>query len=161
MISRYEASVALKDNFRELNEGVMKMQVLLVEDNEALAGLFRVLLRRLGSNELSVATTKKGALEAFETGTFDVIFIDMGLEGLPDRGLEIIREIRVQSPEQRIGVLSSNDLQDMVRQSRQVGAAFYMVKPFTIEGLKLVLEGDSAAIKAYQPDIGEGRIIAL
>jgi two-component system response regulator DevR len=161
VISRYEASLALKDNFRDTNEGVMKMQVLLVEDNEALAGLFRVLLRRLGSNELSVATTKKGALEAFETGTFDVIFIDMGLEGLPDRGLEIIREIRVQSPEQRIGVLSSNDLQDMVRQSRQVGAAFYMVKPFTIEGLKLVLEGDSAAIKAYQPDIGEGRIIAL
>jgi CheY-like chemotaxis protein len=139
----------------------MKMQVLLVEDNEALADLFRVLLRRLGPNELSVATTKKGALEAFENGTFDIIFIDMGLEGLPDRGLEIIREIRVQSPDQRIGVLSSNDLQDMVRQSRQVGAAFYMVKPFTIEGLKVVLEGDSAAIKAYQPDIGEGRIIAL
>ena len=137
------------------------MQVLLVEDNEALADLFRVLLRRLGPNELFVATTKKGALEAFDKGTFDIIFIDMGLEGLPDRGLEIIREIRVRSPEQRIGVLSSNDLQDMVRQSRQVGAAFYMVKPFTLEGLKVVLEGDPAVIKAYQPDIGEGRIIAL
>ena len=137
------------------------MQVLLVEDNEALADLFRVLLRRLGPNELSVATTKKSALEAFEKATFDIIFIDMGLEGLPDRGLEIIREIRVQSPDERIGVLSSNDLQDMVRQSRQVGAAFYMVKPFTIEGLKVVLEGDRAAMKAYQPDIGEGRIIAL
>jgi response regulator of citrate/malate metabolism len=85
----------------------------------------------------------------------------MGLEGLPDRGLEIIREIKVQSPEQRIGILSSNDLQEMVRQSRQVGAAFYMVKPFTMEGLQVVLEGDEAAIKAHQPDIGEGRIIAL
>jgi DNA-binding NarL/FixJ family response regulator len=110
---------------------------------------------------LSVATSKKSALEAFEKEAFDIVFIDMGLEGIPDRGLEIIREIKIQAPEQRVGILSSNDLQDMVRRSRQVGAAFYMVKPFTMEGLELVLEGDVAAIKAYQPEIGEGRIIAL
>jgi DNA-binding response OmpR family regulator len=137
------------------------MQVLLVEDNEALADLFRVQLRRLGQHKLSVATSKKSALEAFEKEAFDIVFIDMGLEGIPDRGLEIIREIKIQAPEQRVGILSSNDLQDMVRRSRQVGAAFYMVKPFTMEGLELVLEGDVAAIKAYQPEIGEGRIIAL
>ena len=68
---------------------------------------------------------------------------------------------RVQLPGQKIGVLSSNDLQDMVRKSQQVGAAFYMVKPFTMEGLQVVLEGDQAAIRAYQPDVGEGRIIAF
>ena len=137
------------------------MRVLLVEDNEALADLFRVQLRRLGAHELSVATSKQDALEAFEAGGFDVVFIDMGLEGVPDRGLEIIRAIKSQVPEQRVGVLSSNDLQEMVRHSRQVGAAFYMVKPFTLEGLKVVLEGDRSAIKAYRPDVGEGRIIAL
>jgi response regulator of citrate/malate metabolism len=49
----------------------------------------------------------------------------------------------------------------MVRKSRQVGAEFYMVKPFTMEGLEVVLEGDRAAMKAYQPDIGEGRILVL
>jgi two-component system chemotaxis response regulator CheY len=137
------------------------MQILLIEDNEVLADLFRVQLRRLGQHELSVAISKRSALDQFKVGMFDVIFVDMGLEGLADRGLEIIREIRVQFPEQRVGILSSNDLQDMVRRSRQVGATFYMVKPFTMEGLKVVLEGDSAAIKAYQPEIGEGRIIAL
>jgi two-component system chemotaxis response regulator CheY len=137
------------------------MRVLLVEDNETLVGLFRVQLRRLGQHELSVAVSKKSALELFKPGVFGVIFIDMGLEGLPDRGLDIIREIKAQVPEQRIGVLSSNDLQDMVRKSRQVGAGFYMVKPFTVEGLQVVLEGGQAAMKAYQPEIGEGRIIAL
>ena len=137
------------------------MRVLLVEDNESLVGLFRVQLRRLGQHELSVAVSKKGALELFKPGVFDIIFIDMGLEGLPDRGLEIIREIKAEVPEQRIGVLSSNDLQDMVRKSRQVGAGFYMVKPFTVEGLQVVLEGGQAALKGYQPEIGEGRIIAL
>jgi CheY-like chemotaxis protein len=137
------------------------MRILLVEDNAALSDLFRVQLRRLGQHELSVTTSKQGALQVFEPGHFDVVFIDMGLEGIPDRGLEIIREIKVQAPGQKVGVLSSNDLQDMVRNSQQVGAAFYMVKPFTMEGLQVVLEADQAAIRAYQPDIGEGRIIAL
>jgi CheY-like chemotaxis protein len=137
------------------------MHIFLVEDNEALSDLFRVQLRRLGQHELSVATSKQGALEVFGPGIFDVVFIDMGLEGMPDRGLEIIREIKAQVPDQKVGVLSSNDLQEMVRSSQQVGAEFYMVKPFTLEGLQLVLEGDSAAIRAHQPDVGEGRIIAL
>lgn len=137
------------------------MRVLLVEDNRVLADLFRVQLRRLGQHELAVADTKQSALELYRPGAFDIVFIDMGLEGLPERGLEIIREIKIQMPDQRLGVLSSNDLQDMVRRSRQVGATFYMVKPFTLEGLEVVLKGDQAAIKAYQPEIGEGRIIAL
>jgi CheY-like chemotaxis protein len=137
------------------------MHVLLVEDNEALAGLFRVQLQGLGQNELTVTASKKGTLDVFKPDVFDMIFVDMGLEGIPDRGLEIIEEIKAQVPEQRVGVLSSNDLQEMVRKSQQVGAVFYMVKPFTVEGLQVVLEGNQAAIKAYQPDIGEGRIIAL
>jgi CheY-like chemotaxis protein len=137
------------------------MRILLVEDNAALSDLFRVQLRRLGQHELSVTTSKQGALLVFEPGLFDVVFIDMGLEGIPDRGLEIIREIKMQAPGQRVGVLSSNDLQDMVRNSQQVGATFYMVKPFTMEGLQVVLEADQASIRTYQPDIGEGRIIAL
>ena len=137
------------------------MKILLVEDNEALVDLFRVQLRRLGQHDLSVVASKQSALEVFETDVFDVVFIDMGLEGLPDRGLEIIRAIKIQAPQQRIGVLSSNDLQEMVLSSQQVGASFYMVKPFTLEGLEVVLGGDQIAIRAYQPDIGEGRIIAL
>jgi CheY-like chemotaxis protein len=137
------------------------MRVLLVEDSDILADLFRVQLQRLGQHSLLVAASKQKTFEVFKPDAFDIIFIDMGLEGIPDRGLEIIREIKIQSPQQKIGVLSSNDLQDMVQQSRQVGAVFYMVKPFTMEGLQVVLEGDKAAMRAYQPDVGEGRIIPL
>lgn len=137
------------------------MQILLVEDSDTLADLFRVQLRRSGGHELVVADTKKKALELYAAGKFELVFIDMGLEGIPDRGLEIIREIKARSPQQRIGVLSSNDLQDMVRQSHEAGAEFYMVKPFTLQGLRLVLADDKATLRAYQPEVGEGRIILL
>jgi DNA-binding response OmpR family regulator len=100
-------------------------------------------------------------MAAFKNETFDLIFIDMGLDGIQDRGLEILTEMKRLTPEQRIGILSSNDMRDKVRHSQECGAEFYMVKPFTMRGLTAVLTGDKEAIKNYQPEIGEGRIISL
>jgi DNA-binding response OmpR family regulator len=134
------------------------MNIFLIEDSNTLAQLFQVQLEQLG-HTLTTAETKAEAMAAFETETFDLIFIDMGLEGQQARGLEILTEMKALAPNQRIGILSSNDLRDMVRRSQEGGAEFYMVKPFTMEGLTVVLGGDKEVIQGYQPEIGEGRII--
>jgi DNA-binding response OmpR family regulator len=136
------------------------MHILLIEDSDTLAHLFHVQLRQLG-HELIMAETKAEAMAAFGKEKFDLVFVDMGLEGLPDRGLDILKEIKAITPEQRIGILSSNDIKDLVQLSKKNGAEFYMVKPFTMEGLAVILEGDKKAIQSYQPEIGEGRIIYL
>jgi DNA-binding response OmpR family regulator len=136
------------------------MHILLIEDSSTLANLFQVQLRQFG-HQLSTAETKAEAMAAFAQESFDLIFIDMGLEGQQDRGLEILAEMKEQKPDQRVGILSSNDLRDMVRASQEHGAEFYMVKPFTMEGLSVILSGDKKAIQNYQPEIGEGRIISF
>jgi two-component system chemotaxis response regulator CheY len=137
------------------------MHILLIEDSNTLANLFKVQLRQLGNHTMTSAYDKASAMAAFAQEQFDLIFVDMGLEGIQDRGLEILAEIKQHSPQQRVGMLSSNDLRDMVRLSQKAGAEFYMVKPFTLEGLGVVLEGDQEAIRSYMPEVGEGRIIAL
>ncbi len=136
------------------------MNILLIEDSNTLAHLFQVQLRQLG-HELTMTETKAETLKAFERGKFGLVFIDMGLEGLPDRGLEILKEIIAIAPEQRTGILSSNDIKELVQLSRDNGAEFYMVKPFTMKGLTVILGGDKKAVQNYQPEIGEGRIIYL
>ena len=137
------------------------MRILLVEDNDTLTNLFRVQLRRLGDHDLTIANTKQEALIAFKNNQYDLIFIDMALDGIQSRGIEILTEIKSVNPGQRIGVLSSNDIRDLVSQSKKLGAEFYMVKPFTLRGLKMVMTGDKEKIQNYQPEISEGRIIAL
>jgi hypothetical protein len=52
-------------------------------------------------------------------------------------------------------------MRDMVSLGQAIGAEFYVVKPFTMEGLTVILSGDKAAIRNYQPEIGEGRILLL
>jgi NtrC-family two-component system response regulator AlgB len=136
------------------------MHILLVEDNATLAHLFQVQLSRLGY-AVTITSTKAQAMSVFKPETFDLVFIDIGLEGLRDRGLEILAEMKTIAPQQRIGILSSNDLKDMVRRAQERGAEFYMVKPFTLEGLRVTLGGSREDIHNYQPDVGEGRIILL
>jgi two-component system response regulator AtoC len=135
------------------------MRVLFVEDSRELSHLFSVTLRRLG-HEAHIAPSEAAARQIFRPGLFDFAFVDIGLES-DDGGLEIIDEIKVQEPNLRVGVLSSNDLPDMVRRSKQVGAEFYMVKPFTPRGLGIVLDGDMQAMRSYVPEIGEGRLIVF
>jgi len=136
------------------------MHILLIEDSGTLAHLFQVQLRQLGHTLTSVET-KSDAMAVFGKKTFDIVFVDMGLEGLPDRGIEILTEMKALVPTQRIGILSSNDVREMVRLSQEKGAEFYMVKPFTMKGLRVVLTGDKKAMQNYQQEIGEGRIILL
>lgn len=136
------------------------MNILFVEDSQTLANLFRVQLQMIGDHTLTTTGTKNGAMSAYKENDFDLIFIDMGLEGIQERGLEILTEILAIAPEQRVGILSSNDQREMVRASQSAGAEFYMIKPFTIEVLALVLDGNREAIQNYQPEkIGEGRVI--
>lgn len=137
------------------------MHVLLIEDSDTLAHLFRVQLRQLGDHSLVIASSKSSAMAAFKKESFDLVFVDMGLEGYTDRGLEILSEIKSLAPAQRVGILSSNDLKDTVRLSEKGGAEFYMVKPFSLEGLALILEGDKEAIRSYVPEPDEGRLIAF
>jgi two-component system chemotaxis response regulator CheY len=137
------------------------MNILLVEDNGILATLFGVQLRQLGNHTLTIASNKAAAMTAFDQQVFDLIFLDMGLEGYPDGGLQVLAEIKARIPHQRVGILSSNDLRDMVRLSQKAGAEFYMVKPFTLEGIAVVLKGEKEAMRNYTSGIDEGRIIAF
>ena len=137
------------------------MHILLVEDNDTLTRLFEAQLRTLGKHTLTIAFSKAQAMAAFQDETFDLAFIDMGLDGDQAMGLKILAEMKALKPDQRVGILSSNDLRDMVWRSQEGGAEFYMVKPFVAEGLALVLAGDKEAIQNHNPEVGEGRIIVL
>lgn len=146
----------------ELTEKKAGMNVLLVEDNGALGNLFKAQLHRVeGDHTAIVVTTKQEVLTALTQDTFDLIFIDMALEGLPYRGLEILKEIKQQYPAQRVGILSSNDAGAIIRDCREYGAEFYMVKPFTYKGLSLILTGSLEEIQHYRSDISEGQILSF
>jgi DNA-binding response OmpR family regulator len=108
------------------SRGTGRFSVLLVEDEESIAGPFASALRRSGF-ATTVARTGAEALELARRLNPDVLLLDLAL---PDTdGRDICRRIRRDSDVPIIMVTASGTLTDRVV-GLELGADDYVVKPF-------------------------------
>ncbi len=107
-------------------------KILIVEDDEKIARVIQLELE-FESYEVANAYTGKEALELYETGSFDLILLDVMIPEL--NGLEVLRRIRQKDEHIRIIMLTARDaVMDKVS-GLDSGANDYMTKPFEIEEL--------------------------
>jgi DNA-binding response OmpR family regulator len=113
------------------------MRLLIVEDNEELAGLLAKGLKSAGY-QCDVLSTVEDARTVLATTFYAALILDLGL---PDGdGLELLREIRLRDNPVPVLVLTARGgLQDRVHGLRS-GADDYLVKPFALEELVARLE---------------------
>ena len=123
-------------------------RVLLAEDHPANQKVVVALLSRLGHSAV-VAENGRKAVEAFRTGSFDLVLMDMMMPEMD--GLQATREIReleVGSPERvPIVALTANVRPEDELACRQAGADEFFPKPISLTKLKEVLNqwlGDRA-----------------
>ena len=104
------------------------VQVLLVEDDDAIAGPLAEGLRREGLDVVRVAT---GA-EALAAGPADIVLLDLRLPDVD--GLVVCRELRARSDVPIIVVSARGEEVDRVV-GLELGADDYVVKPFGLREL--------------------------
>src|ERR1700749_486241 len=113
------------------------MRLLIVEDNEELAGLLAKGLKTAGY-EADLLSTVEEARAVLSTTFYAAMILDIGL---PDGdGLDLLREIRQRDNPVPVLVLTARGgLTDRVQGLRS-GADDYLVKPFALEELIARLE---------------------
>src|ERR1700694_4569979 len=113
------------------------MRLLVVEDNEQLAGLLTRALQT-AAYETDVLSSLEEASTVLRTTRYAALILDLGL---PDGdGLSILRELRHRKDPLPVLVLTARGgLQDRVTGLRS-GADDYLVKPFALEELVARLE---------------------
>lgn len=99
------------------------MEILLIEDDDAIAEPLATGLRRHGFTVRRVATGG----EALEADLPDVVLLDLGLEDID--GLEVCRRLRARSDVPIIVVTARGEETDRVV-GLEIGADDYVVKPF-------------------------------
>lgn len=106
-----------------------KKNILIVEDETSVAMTMRFLLGLAGCTA-EIAGTKAKAIQMAETGNFDLITLDVNLQGVS--GYDICNELK-RNPRLRstpIVFVSGNcNLEDQQR-GLDAGAADYITKPF-------------------------------
>ena len=110
----------------------MARRILVVEDDRDIAQLVEMHLHDLGA-EVTLAHDGAEALELAQTGTFDLLILDIMLPSID--GLEICR--RVRSGERYTPILMltarSSEIDRII--GLELGADDYLTKPFSIREL--------------------------
>lgn len=118
------------------------LQILMIEDDDAYAGLVERMLRRSGS-ELVVAPRVEVALRHLQGRQFDVILSDLNL---PDsRGLETFQRVSAAAPKLPIVVLTGEEDDALGLRTVQAGAQDYLIKdqleaPILLRALTYAIE---------------------
>ena len=106
--------------------------VLVIDDEPRIA---QFVSRALMADGLTVRSATDGAagLSLADTGTFDLVVLDLMMPGVSGHG--VLRSLMRTRPNQRVLVLSAiSDVSSKVR-CLELGAADYLVKPFALAEL--------------------------
>jgi len=108
--------------------------VLIVNDDAAIRSLLHAKLSREGHTCVAVSGTLE-AMNAFQSRRVALALVDIYLSG--KSGLQILPEIRVESPDTTVIMITGvNDAATAV-QCLRLGAYDYVTKPFELESLAL------------------------
>ena len=129
-----------------------KIQVFLAEDHNVVRrGLEALLRTEPGIEVVGFASDGNAALEAVTRQKPDVLLLDLGLPR--KSGLQIIPEVRTQSPETKIVVLTSFSDDETVFAAIQAGALSYLLKDCSPEELVQAIRAAQAGQPTLPADI--------
>ena len=110
----------------------MSQRILVIEDNEDLAHLLEINLKDL-FYEVDLAHDGVAGLKMAETGTYNLVILDLMLPGMD--GLEICRRLRSRTAYVPILMLTSKSSELDRVLGLEIGADDYVTKPFSIREL--------------------------
>ena len=112
-------------------------RLLLVDDEKSLLLIMSQALRSQVT-EIQQAETAEQALAVMEKDEFDLVITDLKLPGLS--GLDLFQEARNRGCQSDFVIITAFASAASAIQALKLGAADYLMKPFDIEELRIVVE---------------------
>jgi CheY-like chemotaxis protein len=135
-------------------------KILVVDDDIAVQTTIRLLLERAGHSVVVAGDGRKG-LAIFETGEFDLLFLDIFMPGMD--GLETMRLVHQQQPLIPIIVISGNPITsgsgpDFLTMATKLGAVRSLQKPFKPAALLAAVAGSLEAAQRASSSLAAGEV---
>jgi DNA-binding response OmpR family regulator len=125
---------------------VTARRVLIVEDEPRIAEFVAKALRRDGHHVI-VAEDGEVGLFLASSDSFDAVVLDLAL---PDTsGLDVLKDIRAESPDLPVLMLTGHDDPASRRACLAAGASHFVPKPLVVEEFRATV---SALLEGRSPD---------
>jgi two-component system chemotaxis response regulator CheY len=105
-----------------------KPSVLLVDDDDMLRGMLRLILTSENYQVIGEASNGLDAVEKFKKLQPELVLLDINMPGMD--GLQSLEAIHHENPEAIVMMVSAEATMDKVKQALSLGAAGFVVKPF-------------------------------
>ena len=112
------------------------MRLLIIDDEANIRRTTAVALEGMGYETTGVGD-RAGALKQLESGSFDVAFLDLKLDG--ESGLDLLPELLKLDSELEVVVFTAYASVETAVEAMRRGATDYIPKPFTPEQIRRVL----------------------
>lgn len=127
-----------------------KIELLIVEDNDGLREQMKWAL--CDTYTIREADRTSACLEQFNTGNCKLICLDMGLDNIPDKGLDIIDELLKIDRSVKIVVITAHTSETLGKEAITRGAFDYLKKPIDIDELKVILTRATRLLSLETPE---------
>jgi two-component system, NtrC family, response regulator PilR len=111
--------------------------ILVVDDEQSMREFLEILLHKAG-HEVVVEGDVPAALSRFASGAFDLVVSDLRLGR--GSGLDILRGVKASSPATEVVMVTAFATTENAIQAMKLGAYDYVLKPFKVDELKLVVD---------------------
>jgi CheY-like chemotaxis protein len=122
-------------DIHEVRRWTSELNILVVEDDEVLRESFQQLLSYLFA-EVDAAVDGQDALDQLAEKNYDIVLTDLRMPRMS--GFQLLQEIRQQSPQQPIVVISAHE-DEVLRRELVVYKVHYLSKPVILEELLKVV----------------------
>lgn len=104
-----------------------RMRILVIEDNEIIAALFRETLEEQGHSVMAAKSSSQG-LKLVKGQDFDLVFLDLRMPGMD--GAELFRQIKTVKPDLAVTITTGYPDSEMMVRALAQGPFGVMSKPF-------------------------------
>src|SRR5512145_2007664 len=111
--------------------------ILVVDDEASMREFLEILLGKQG-HRVDAASDVKGALARVAEGGVDLVITDLRLGG--DSGIDVLRKVKEVSPATEVVMVTAFATTENAVQAMKLGAYDYVLKPFKVDELRLVVE---------------------
>lgn len=112
------------------------MKILIVDDEELARARLLRMLTTLGFSDITEVQSADEAVESIKQTSYDLAFLDINMPKVS--GLELGYEIRYL--DENISIIFQTAYEEHALKAFDIGAVGYLVKPYSMERLKQVVE---------------------
>lgn len=120
------------------------LNILIVDDERSVREACREVATSLGYRATAIESAEQ-ALRVTESQTIDLVLVDLMLHGTS--GLELLRKLKGRRTETEVVMMTGHGTIESAVEAMKCGAYDYLIKPFTLEQLKLLLDRISAHMR--------------